>query len=253
MATFVSYAREDRDIALRLTDDLRAAGVDVWIDHRNIRGGDPWDEAVETALRQSPTMLVILSPDAVQSRSVMDEVSYALEEGKRVVPVLHRACKIPLRMRRLQYVELSPEYAEGLARVVSALQGVTAPPVVTPAPPPKGRPAVRAAVIFAFGGAVYGAIASYLIFKDGGFNLQGGVSIPAIIGAIVLAILGAIAGAITGGRKVRVLAAVIGCVVPTLVCVVVGGPYEYVWGGVLFGGGGSAILAASIARVVTRR
>lgn len=122
MTTFVSYAREDYDVAQRLAADLRAAGLDVWIDQRNIRAGEKWDAAVEKALDQSPAMLMVLSPDAVESQAVMDEVSYALDEGKCVVPVLHRACRIPMRMRRLHYVDLTQSYDDGVERVVEALR-----------------------------------------------------------------------------------------------------------------------------------
>ena len=51
----------------------------------------------------------------------MDEVSLALEDGKTVVPVLHRDCKIPFRLRRVQYVDLSLNYSAGLDRLAEAL------------------------------------------------------------------------------------------------------------------------------------
>jgi len=43
----------------------------------------------------------------------MDEVSLALEEGKAVLPVIYRECKIPFRLRRLQYIDLTLNYDEG--------------------------------------------------------------------------------------------------------------------------------------------
>jgi TIR domain len=54
-------------------------------------------------------LVVILSPAAVESTNVMDEVSLALEDGKTVVPVLHREGKIPFRLRHLQYVDSHAE------------------------------------------------------------------------------------------------------------------------------------------------
>ena len=38
--------------------------------------------------------------------------------AKLVVPVLHRDCKIPFRLRRLQYVDLSLNYSAGLDRLL---------------------------------------------------------------------------------------------------------------------------------------
>ena len=82
----------------------------MWVDQLDIAPGQRWDRAVEDALAKCLELVVILSPAAVESTNVMDEVSLALEDGKTVVPVLHRQCKIPFRLRRLQYVDLSLDY-----------------------------------------------------------------------------------------------------------------------------------------------
>jgi hypothetical protein len=82
--------------------------------------------------------MVILSPAAVQSTNVMDEVSFALEEGKTILPVKHRDCKIPFRLRRLQYVDLMLNYDAGLARLLERL-GVAKLGTAN-APEPSGQP-----------------------------------------------------------------------------------------------------------------
>jgi len=118
---FFSYAHEDAEFAQRLAKDLRAGGAAVWIDRLDIKPGQRWDRAIEDALAKCPQLLVILSPDATESTNVMDEVSLALEEGKTVLPVVHRQCKIPFRLRRLQYVDLTLNYNEGLGRLLETL------------------------------------------------------------------------------------------------------------------------------------
>src|SRR4051812_15589269 len=102
---FISYARSDSEFALGLARDLRAASVDIWVDQLDIRAGETWDRVVEDALHVCTGLLVVLSPAAVDSRSVMDEVSFALEENKRVIPVLYRACQLPFRLRRVQFTD----------------------------------------------------------------------------------------------------------------------------------------------------
>src|SRR5262245_53328851 len=97
-----SYARHDSEFVLKLAKDLRAAGADCWLDQLDILGGQRWDEAVQAALMSCPGMLAVLSPSSVASQNVMDEVSYALEEGKHVVPVLYQKCAVPFRLRRVQ-------------------------------------------------------------------------------------------------------------------------------------------------------
>jgi TIR domain len=97
------------------------------MDRLDIKPGQRWDRAVEDALAKCPQLLVILSPAAVESTNVMDEVSLGLEEGKTVLPVKYRDCKIPFRLRRLQYVDLTRNYDEGLSRLLETL-GFAVPP-----------------------------------------------------------------------------------------------------------------------------
>jgi hypothetical protein len=108
---FFSYARKDSEFVLKLANELRATGVNLWLDQLDIRGGQHWDRAVEGALESCQGMLVVLSPESVASNNVMDEVSYALEEGKLVVPILFRYCAIPFRLRRVQYVDLTEAWS----------------------------------------------------------------------------------------------------------------------------------------------
>ncbi len=126
---FLSYAREDAEFVLRLAKDLRAGGAGVWVDQLDIAPGQRWDRAVEDALAKCLQLVVILSPAAVESTNVMDEVSLALEDGKTVVPVLHSQCKVPFRLRRLQYVDLSLDYKAGHDRLLETLGvGLQPPP-----------------------------------------------------------------------------------------------------------------------------
>jgi TIR domain-containing protein len=131
---FMSYARSDSDFALKLAQDLRTANVALWIDQLDIGAGDTWDHAVEEALQECAGLLVILSPSAVASRSVMDEVSFALEEGKKVYPVLYRDCQVPFRLRRVQHISFVNDYSNGLSRLLRALAG----DVPTPTPVASG-------------------------------------------------------------------------------------------------------------------
>jgi len=249
MTTFVSYAREDYDAAQRLTADLRTAGIDVWIDQRNIRAGEKWDTAVETALNQSPSMLVILSPDSVQSQAVMDEVSYALDEGKCVVPVIHRDCRIPMRMRRLQYVDLTQSYDDGVVRVVEALRNPE-PGIVVVRPKRRGwRPPVVAAAI----GLVYGAGMSFALYRHY-LQLENRAIVllqMMLTGALIAAALGAIVGAITGTRKRCIVAAVIGGVLSAAAWIGTahGVSTDVYWMAAVIGGPGGAIIAATFARM----
>jgi TIR domain len=125
---FFSYARKDSALVLRLATELRARGVDIWLDQFDILGGQDWDRAIEEALAVCEGIIIGLSPEALGSRNVRDEFSYALEEGKRVVPILLRPCEIPFRLRRLQHVDFTRGYEVGLNKLLRAL-GIEKPAV----------------------------------------------------------------------------------------------------------------------------
>ncbi len=123
---FFSYCREDSEFALKLAEDLKAAGAHVWIDQRDIEPGTPWPRAVEEALEGSPRMVVLLSPAAVSSNNVLNEISRALRKGKKVLPALFFDCEIPLQLELIQYIDFRTDYAHGLKSLLGAL-GVAQP------------------------------------------------------------------------------------------------------------------------------
>jgi len=118
---FISYSSVDRTFALRLANDLRSRGFDLWLDKLDIHAGEAWDEAVEKALAGSSAVLLVLSTDAVRSKPVMDEMSYALDEQKIILPILLTPCQVPLRLRRLHYVDFTTSYEQGFALLLSNL------------------------------------------------------------------------------------------------------------------------------------
>jgi hypothetical protein len=119
---FFSYARKDAAFVLHLAKELREVGINLWLDQLDILGGQRWDRAVEDALKTCQGMIAVLSPEALASNNVMDEVSYALEEGKTVIPILLHSCTIPFRLRRVQYINFTTDYQTGFAQLLRALR-----------------------------------------------------------------------------------------------------------------------------------
>ena len=118
---FFSYSRDNSEFVINLANDLRAAGANVWMDQIDIKPGTRWDRSIEKALVSSQTLLVILSKSSVESNNVMDEVSFALEEGKHIVPVLFEECTIPFRLRRLQFADFTGDHEKGIKTLIAAL------------------------------------------------------------------------------------------------------------------------------------
>lgn len=120
-AAFISYSREDSEFALRLAQDLKAAGAHVWLDQLDILPGRPWDNAIEQALGEAIQMLIVLSPSSARSENVRNEISYALEQGKIIIPVLYKDCVVPLQLQRAQRIDFRADYARGLNHLLEHL------------------------------------------------------------------------------------------------------------------------------------
>jgi len=148
---FFSYARADEEFALKLAKSLRSAGANLWIDQLDIPVGARWDRAVTQALKIAKSVLVILSPAAVESDNVMDEVSFALDQKKLVVPVLYKNCEVPLRLRRVQYIDFTVDFDLALTRLLHAFSielppGEPQPVEPIPAEPRGIRPPMKSPV-----------------------------------------------------------------------------------------------------------
>jgi hypothetical protein len=118
---FFSYSRNDSETILNIAKELRQAGATIWLDQLDIKPGSRWDDEIEGALQSSGTLIVAMTKSSVASQNVMDEVSYALEEGKKVVPILLEECEIPFRLRRLQYSDFCLDYKNGMKSLSEVL------------------------------------------------------------------------------------------------------------------------------------
>jgi hypothetical protein len=49
---FSSYASQDADAAKRICDALRTAGLDVWFDQNELRGGDACDASIRRQVKE---------------------------------------------------------------------------------------------------------------------------------------------------------------------------------------------------------
>ena len=60
-AIFLSYASQDADAARRICDALRAAGMEVWFDQSELRGGDAWDASIRKQIKECALFVPIIS------------------------------------------------------------------------------------------------------------------------------------------------------------------------------------------------
>ncbi|HEX9982341.1 MAG TPA: TIR domain-containing protein [Thermoanaerobaculia bacterium] len=150
---FVSHSTKDDDFVRELRQALGDLGQDVWIDSRELRGGDLLWPVIQQAIEQASAFAVVVSPDAFQSDWVWKELSYALEvqkqRGRAVYPV------IPLLLNDTNLGVLKREFSEepksirvsseagaiGAAlRDILVAMGRELPADVKPTPQPKAAP-----------------------------------------------------------------------------------------------------------------
>jgi hypothetical protein len=136
---FISYAREDQSWAERLYADLRKYEINAWLDVRCLQAGCNWQFEVKRAIRASRYFLLLLSKHSITKRGfVQREIKEAirvLEEFPTgsifLMPVrLDKTEPIDDELRELNWVELRPNYHEGLARILSSLSPLKSAPLV---------------------------------------------------------------------------------------------------------------------------
>ena len=121
---FVCYARDDEGFVLDLAGKLKERGIPIWIDQTDIPPGANWDKAIDKALHDCASFLIVLSPAAIQSSEATGELRTALDEHKPIVPVLLEKCPIPRQLKNIQYVDFTsgdPEDEDALNRVTAVL------------------------------------------------------------------------------------------------------------------------------------
>jgi hypothetical protein len=102
---FLSYAREDREVARKLSVLLEHAGWSVWWDRR-IPAGRTWRDVLEEALRDMGCMVVLWTSHSVDSDWVREEAEEA-RARRKLVPVLIEAVNPPVGFRTIQAADLT--------------------------------------------------------------------------------------------------------------------------------------------------
>jgi hypothetical protein len=131
---FVSYSRADIIRVLALVSALRQAGLQTWMDVENLRPGDRWKDAIETALANAHALIFCISPLSVESAWTSVELKAALRSRLKIVPVMVRQVDLqllPPSIREQQVLDMErwpTRMASTRAAVaIAAALGISAP------------------------------------------------------------------------------------------------------------------------------
>ncbi len=126
MHIFISYAKEDTsELVKTLAEQLETLPtVTAWWDD-TINPGDSWSAQIQDEIKRCDLFVVLLSPDVNRPRQsekgtsfVQREINYAQNQGKRILPVMAEQTDLPVQIADLQYIDVSRQPEQGMAKVL---------------------------------------------------------------------------------------------------------------------------------------
>src|SRR6185312_12858114 len=171
-AVFLSYASQDAGAASRICQTLREAGIEVWLDQSELRGGDAWDAAIRKQIKACALFMPIVSANTraraegyfrLEWKLAIDRSHLMATERAFLLPVVIDDTRdadalVPDRFREVQWTrlpagEVPPDFVERVFRLLSPEEHIastahrqavgTIPPAALP------RRTARRRVVFA--------------------------------------------------------------------------------------------------------
>jgi len=139
---FISHANpEDNEFASWLGARLAAAGYEVWADVLNLLGGEKfWRNIGNTIKRETAVFIVALSRASYQKDGVLDEIALAVNAGRKInkqqfiIPIRLDDLpytEFPEQLIRLNAIDFSTNWADGLSRLLTTLKDTQVPQSTT--------------------------------------------------------------------------------------------------------------------------
>jgi TolB-like protein len=136
---FISYASQDAEAATRICTALRSAGVEVWLDQSELRGGDAWDRQIRERIHDCRLFMALISANTEvrdegyfrrEWRLAADRTHDMAERKAFLLPVAidatpERGASVPDKFHEVQWTRLPggetpPEFVERVRRLVAA-------------------------------------------------------------------------------------------------------------------------------------
>lgn len=133
---FVSHSSADDDLATRLEQNFQGMGLNIWVDHYDLRRRGLLLSALQEALLRCGHLVLLWSQAAEQSRYVTAEWNFAWNREISVLPCRLDQTLLPLGLAGYLYCDFRTDFDRGFSQLLEALRE-EAP---RPAPP---APAVR--------------------------------------------------------------------------------------------------------------
>jgi len=109
---FLSYSHEDKEIVSEVADQLRAAGINVWLDLSEIRWGDSLSERIDRGIDSADFLAFFMSRSSLGKAWPRAELNAIIsrqlssDRGAMVLPILLDDTEIPPLLRNVRYLDL---------------------------------------------------------------------------------------------------------------------------------------------------
>lgn len=102
---FISYKKEDSELAQKVVSALEAEGFTTWWDDR-IAPSSQWDEVIEREITAARAVVVLWTPKSVRSQWVRSEAQFGVN-AEKLVPLTLAPCTPPLAFLLIQSIDLT--------------------------------------------------------------------------------------------------------------------------------------------------
>ena len=126
-AVFLSYASQDAEAARRICEALRGAGIEVWFDQSELRGGDVWDQKIRQQIRDCALFVPIISKNTASRGEGYFRLEWGLADQRSHMMARNRTFIVPVCVDTTP--DAGADVPESFLRVQwTRLPGGTTPP-----------------------------------------------------------------------------------------------------------------------------
>ena len=156
-AIFLSYASQDAEAAKRICDALRAAGVEVWFDQSELRGGDAWDSQIRRQIKECALFVPVVSQHTQERLEGYFRLEWHLAERRMqhmhedapfLLPVTidgtkDENAKVPARFLEVQWTKLpagetTPAFCARVRKLLAGEGDAGRDRLISPSPRERG-------------------------------------------------------------------------------------------------------------------
>ncbi len=165
-AVFLSYASQDAEAAQKICEALRAAGIEVFLDQSELRGGDAWDQSIRKQIKTCALFVPIISKHTHERAEGYFRLEWKLAVDRSHLITSHKAFLLPVvidetseeeehvpdKFREVQWTRLPggvtpPAFVERVRRLLSGELSQGPPSTESTAARLSARPTTRKPVL----------------------------------------------------------------------------------------------------------